>query len=189
MVNKRQSVVKTIRLTNELNEYLSREAKNTNQTVSSLTTEILTSYRERYSYVDKLNPVALLPTTLSLILETIEDSELIRLGPIIAHELCMYIEHVLGEGGGSERYDWCVSWLLPSSHWFSCFRSDGGYMITHQMGRKWGIFLTSFRSSLVEMQTGVRADLVVDGGVIVLPSDVKGLVGNVLRGRSEGGRY
>jgi hypothetical protein len=188
LVNKRQSVVKTIRLSNDLNDFLNVEAKNSNQTVSSLTSEILTSYRDRYSFVDKLNPVALLPTTLSLILETIDDSELIRLGPLIAHELLMYVEHGMGKGRGSEELDWCISWLLPSSHWFNCFSSDDGYMITHQMGKKWGVFLASFLSSLVEMQTGVRGDLVADGGVIVLPSATQWSVGNGLKGRVGGGR-
>ena len=184
MVNRRQSTVKTIRLSNDLNDYLSKEAQKTNQTVSSLTTEILTSYRDRYSYVDKLKPVALLPTTLTLILETIEDDELIRLGPLIAHELLMYIEHVLGEGRrGPEGLDWCVDWLLPSSHWFSCYRSDEAYMVTHQMGKKWGIFLSSFLSSLVELQTGVRGDVVVDGGVIVLSSATGRVVNN--RGKKQ----
>ncbi len=170
MVNRRQSTVKTIRLSNDLNDYLSREAKNSNQTVSSLTTEILTSYRDRYSFVDQLKPVALLPTTLSLMLETVDDDVLIRLGPIIAHELLMYTEHVLTDGRGPDGLDWCISKLLPASHWFSCFHSDDGYMVTHQMGKKWGVFLSSFLSSLIELQTGVCADLVSDGGVIVLPS-------------------
>ncbi len=184
MVNRRQSTVKTIRLSNDLNDYLSREAQKTNQTVSSLTTEILTYYRDKYSYVDKLKPVALLPTTLTLILETIEDDELIRLGPLIAHELLMYIEHALGEGKtGPEGLDWCMGWLLPSSHWFNCYRSDEAYMVTHQMGKKWGIFLSSFLSSLVELQTGVRADVVVDGGVIVLSSAAGRVVNN--RGKKQ----
>jgi len=170
LVNKRQSVVKTIRLSNDLNDFLNREAQKTSQTVSSLTSKILISYRDRYSLIDKLLPVSLLPTTLTLLLETIEDDELIRLGPLIAHKMLMYNEHFLGVEKNLEELDYCISEMLPTAHWFSCFRSDDGYLITHQMGKKWGVFLSSFLSSLVEIQTGVRGDLVVDGGVIVLPS-------------------
>jgi len=188
LVTKRQSVVKTIRLSNDLNDFLNREAQKTSQTVSSLTSEILTSYRERYRYNDKLKPVTLLPTTLALLIETVDDDELIRLGPLIAHEVLMYNEHVLGEERSPQGLEWCINEMLPESHWFSCFRSDEDHMITHQLGKKWGVFLSSFLSSLVEMQTGVRADLVVDGGVIVLPSFARRSEDNGSKGRLGGGK-
>jgi hypothetical protein len=58
---KNNSIVKTFRLTNELNIYLEEEAKKSNRSVSSLSSDILSSYRDRYSKYDKVKPLAIPP--------------------------------------------------------------------------------------------------------------------------------
>ncbi len=166
--NKRQSVVKTIRLTEELNKYLNEEARKTNQTVSALASSIIASYKDRYSYVDRLHPVAILPATLGMFLENIDDEQILKLGPVIASKILMYNAHVLGNKKNLEGLDWCISSLLPAAHWFNCFRSDEAYMITHQIGKKWSVFLSSFLSSLVELHTGNKPILQLEGDVVIL---------------------
>ena len=47
--------------------------------------------------------------------------------------------------------------MLPTAQWFNCFRSKDAYMITHQIGRKWTIFLSSFLSSFVELKVGMKS--------------------------------
>jgi hypothetical protein len=166
--NRRQSVVKTIRLTEELNNFLNEEARKTNQTVSALASSIIASYKDRYSYVDRLHPVAILPATLGLFLEHVDDEHIVKLGPVIASKILMYNAHVLGNKKNLEGLDWCISSLLPAAHWFNCFRSDEAYMITHQIGKKWGLFLSSFLSSLVDLHIGIKPDIQLEGDVVIL---------------------
>ncbi len=166
--NRRQSVVKTIRLSEELNKFLNDEARKTNQTVSALASNIIASYKDRYSYVDRLHPVAILPATLGLFLDRIEDEDIVKLGPDIASKILLYNAHVLGNKRNLEGLHWCVSTLLPAAHWFDCFHSDEAYMITHQIGRKWSIFLSSFLASLVELHTGNKPEIQLDGNVVIL---------------------
>ena len=161
-------MVKTIRLTKELEDYLVEEAKKSNITVSALASQIFTSYRDRYSFVDKLNPVAMTPANMALLLECIDDSDMIRLAPIIASKVVLYNKHILGVEKSGKALDWCISELLPAAHWFNCYRSKEGYMITHQMGGKWSIFLTSFLPTLVEEESGAKPSLKVDGDIIIL---------------------
>jgi hypothetical protein len=141
--------VKTIRLSKELNDFLNDEANKSNITVSALASIIFTSYRDRYHFVDKLQPIALLPATLALFIEHISDEDLLKLGPIIASRLLMYGTHILDREKNPDGAGFYLNNLLPSSHWFSCFHSNESYMITHQMGKKWSVFLSSFLPSLI----------------------------------------
>ena len=166
--NKHHSIVKTIRLSNELNDYLNNEAKRSNITVSALASTIFTSYKDRYSFVDKLKPVAMLPTTVASFVERLSDEDLTKLGPIIATKLLAYTKHVLDKENPQDKVDYCLVNLMSTSQWFNCIRSKDSYLITHQMGEKWTIFLSSFLSSFIEMETGKKPSLLIEGNVIVL---------------------
>jgi hypothetical protein len=166
--SKNHSIVKSIRLSNELNDYLTTEAKKSNISVSALASTIFTSYRDRYSFVDKLQPVALLPTTVTMFVECISDEDLSKLGPNIASKLLTYTKHILDKDNPQGRVNFCLECLMPSSHWFNCYNSKEGYMITHNMGEKWTLFLSSVLSSLVELEIGKKPSLRLDGNIIVL---------------------
>jgi hypothetical protein len=162
------SVVRTIRLNTELNDYLVDEASKTNITVSALASQIFTSYRDRYSYVDRLGPVAMTPPNLTLFIEKIEDKELTEIASKVASRVKLYIRHIFGAGKVRESLTWSISEFLPACHWYTCNRSDEGLMITHQMGAKWTLFLTTFLNSLIEEETGVTPNIRVENDIILL---------------------
>jgi hypothetical protein len=166
--NKQHSVVKTIRLNKELNDFLDDEAKKSNITVSALASLIFTSYRDRYSFLDRLNPISMTPENLILFLENIDDDDLMKVAQIIASKVVLYKKHFHRTEKHGNALDWCIDELLPATHWFNCRNSKEGYMITHQMGGKWTVFLLSFLSSFVEADSGVKPSLTAKGDIIIL---------------------
>lgn len=168
MKSKNQSVVKTIRLSNELDSYLVTESSKTNQTPSSLISFIVSNYKDRYSFVDKLGPVAIQPANLSLLIDAIEERKLNEIGPIMASRVSQYISHVLAPADIQDTLDWCINEFLPAAHWFTCHKSSKGYMITHNIGNKWTTFLASFLRSLVETQAGAKPDISVENEILIL---------------------
>ena len=163
-----QSVVRTLRLDRDLNDYLVQEAKKSNISISALASEIFTSYRDRYRFVEKLSPVAITPGNLVLFLECIRDEDLQQIAPKLASKLCLFAKHVFDPGNFKTDLDWCITNLLPASHWFTCNRSNESYMITHQMGPKWTTFLTKFLSSLISAETGKTPTVEVDNEIILV---------------------
>jgi hypothetical protein len=166
------SVVRTIRLDTELNSYLVDEAKKTNITVSALASQIFTSYRDRYSFVDMLNPVALTQPNFSLFIQKIEEDDLSSIASVVASRVRLYTRHIYGAGRVKDALTWCISELLPASHWYICNRSDEGLMITHQMGAKWTFFLARFLTSLIEEEVGAVPEVKVENDVILLKPPV-----------------
>jgi hypothetical protein len=161
-------VVRTIRLDTELNSYLVDEAKKSNITVSSLASQIFTSYRDRYSFVDMLNPVAVTPPNFSLFIDKIGEEDLSKIASVVASRVRLYTKHIYGVGRAKEAITWCVSEFLPACHWYMCNRSDEGVMVTHQMGAKWTFFLVKFLTSLVEEEVGAAPNIKVENDVILL---------------------
>ncbi len=163
-----QSVVRSLRLDNELNDYLLQEAKKSNISVSALASQIFTAYRDRYYFVEKLNPVAITPGNLKQILDCVPDEDLVRIAPTLATKLCLYRTHIYNEVKGGGTLDWCLTTFLPASHWFQCSHSKEGYMITHQMGPKWTLFLARFLSAMIHIDAGVVPEVDVDKEIIVI---------------------
>ena len=166
--DKHKSVIKTFRIPKELNEYLNDEAKKSNTTPSALASTLFTSYKERYSQFERLQLIALLPTILASFVERLSDEDLTKLGPIEASKMLAYTKHVFNQENPQDRVDYCLVNLMSTSQWFNCIRSKDSYLITHQMGEKWTIFLSSFLSSFIEMETGKKPSLLIEGNVIVL---------------------
>jgi hypothetical protein len=166
--SKKRSVIKSLRITKELNDYLNNEAEKSNITVSALISSILASYQDRYSQFDKVQPIAIPPPILAPLIQSISNKDLTKIGSIEASRALNYTNHVFNQKNPQDRINYCLEVLMPTSHWFTCIRSKNAYMITHQMGEKWTTFLLSFLSSLVEVETGVKPDLQLDENIIIL---------------------
>ncbi len=165
---KNRSVVKTLRISKELDDYLKIEADKSKQTVSALVLSIFTLYRDRYSQFDRLQPVALPPATMMPMIEHISDEDLRKLGAIEASRLFTYTEYVLNQKDPQDRITYCLMDLLPTSQWFTCIRSKDAYMITHNMDERWTVFLSSLLSTLFELDTGAKPSIQSDGNLIIL---------------------
>ena len=173
--DRKRSVVKTIRISRELNDYLVDEAEKSDTTVSALLQTILTSYKNSYSQFDKVKPVAMPPLTLEPLIEGISDEDLKEIGRLEASRLFAYTEHVFNQDNPQGRIDYCLLDLMPTSNWFTCQSSRGGFVISHQLGEKWTTYLLSFLSALVELDIGVKPDLQAFGNIIFMskPSSIQ----------------
>jgi hypothetical protein len=166
-------VVKSIRLSKELNDYLDDEAHRSSLTVSSLVSQIISSYKNRYRHIEKLGSVSLMPNTFSRILTHVDDEELVKMGPSIASVLLMYNAHVLEGRRSIEGLEWCITKLMPSANWYNCYSTDNAYLISHHFGEKWSMFLMSFLSYMIESETGVKPSIKYEGEMIILDSFIK----------------
>jgi hypothetical protein len=167
------SVVKSVRLTTELNYYLGEESRRSGTTVSSLVSQILSNHRDRYSYLDKPHSVSMLSSTLTSILTLVDENELVKIAPSIASGLLVFNTHVLGGQKTLEGLEWCITQLMPTLNWYNCFHTNDVYMIDHGMGGKWTSFLSSFLTTLIELETGTKPKISREGEILIMDSVIK----------------
>ena len=166
--NKRKIVVKTIRIPNDLNIFLNDQAKTSNVTPSTLISTIFTLHKERYRHFEKLKPVALYPAILASFVDLVSEEDLTKLGRIEASQLIDYANYALNQEDPQDLVNYVLVNLMPTSQWFTCIRSKDAYMITHQMGEKWTVFLLSLLSSFIEMKTSKKPSIKSEGDIIIL---------------------
>ena len=167
------SIVKSVRLTPELNHYLDEEARRNNTTVSSLVSQIFTSHKDRYCHIDGLHSVSILPSTLASILSLVDENELAKLAPSIASGVLLFNTHLLGGKKTPEGLEWCITKLMPSLNWYKCFPTNDAYLIDNNIGAKWSTFLMSFLSSMIESETGSRLKVSREGEMIIVEAVIK----------------
>jgi hypothetical protein len=162
-----QSVVKTIRLPHDLSQYLSEEAKRSNQTASSFITSILQSYKNKYQLMEKLGSMAIRPTSMSHFLNSIDERKIPEIADSIASDFLVLVSNLMAQEE-TNWFEWGVIDFLPSINWYKCLKSSRGCMITHSMGRNWTIFLKCFFNSLIAKYPGEKPFVEVDRDTIIL---------------------
>ncbi len=180
----RSSVVKSVRLTTELNDYLNYEALQSGTTVSSLVSQLVSSHRDRYAHIDRLHSVSMLPSTLASILSLVNEDELVKLAPSIASGIMVFNTHVLGGKKTPEGLECCITKLLPALNWYSCFHTNDVYLIDHSLGPKWSTFLMTFLPSLIESETGTIPKISREGEMIIVDAVVKVRKNGLLNGKN-----
>jgi hypothetical protein len=167
--NKNQSVVKTIRLPYDLSQYLAEEAKNSSQTSSSFILAILLNYRSKYQLMEKLNSMAIRPTSMSLFLNSIDEKRIPEIAEIISSDFLVLTSNLMTQEE-TNWFEWGVIEFLPSVNWYKCLHTSRGCMITHGLGRNWTIFLKHFFGSLIAKYPGEKPIIEVDRDIIILKS-------------------
>jgi hypothetical protein len=162
------SVVKTIRLPVELNQYLNEESKRNNQTTAAFIASILLNYQNRYQLVDKLNPVAMRQVSMALFVSSVDEKRLEEIGVTLSSDVLPMMSIMFAPGTNADWLEWCVTEFLPSVNWYSCLISRRGCLISHDMGKKWTIFLHSFLRNLINKYQGEKPVLEIDGDNIFL---------------------
>jgi hypothetical protein len=165
--SKNQSVVKTIRLPYDLNQYLTEEAKNNSQTASSFIISILLNYRNKYQFMEKLNSIALRPTSMALFVNSIDERKMHEIADTISSDFLVLIPNLMTREE-TNWFEWGVMEFLPSINWYKCLKSNRGCLITHGMGTNWTTFLKSFFNSLFAKYPGEKPIIEVDRDVIII---------------------
>ncbi len=160
--------VLSIRLDSNLSEFMHREAKQRGINVSEFASKVIYDYKEKYYKYDKVKPVALMPTDLSIIINYLKDNDLEKISETEATRFYRYVKHIFHKREVLDLIDYCLNDVLPTSGWFSCTRNEGGYVITHVVGAQWTKYLVGFLSTLFKLEKGVIPDIISNGNLIFL---------------------
>jgi superfamily I DNA and RNA helicase len=168
----KKTVLRTIRLSKELDDLLQRDADSKRISVGALLSTILTRYSEWDRYTEKFDMITLRQETIKAILEATEEEVLIikarEIGAKIPREFLMfwfkktdlesYLRYVqlLCNYGGFARYELEV---------------DGrSYIITllHNMGEKWSLFLRYIMEEGIMSTIGTLPRFEVNKGSLII---------------------
>lgn len=162
---RKKTVLKTIRLTRELNSLLQDDAQASGMSVNGLINRIMTKYVEWDRHIDKFNFVSIASETFRSILEEVDDGKL---------------EEIATKMGSSMPKSVTMFWfkklnpetLLKTISIYGKYSGlqtneinidEGNCIITfhHELGRKWSIFLKNFISQYVKSVVGIvpQADI------------------------------
>ncbi len=155
--NTKKTVLRTIRITEDLDTLLNKDARTKRVNVNTLISSILTKYSEWDRYSERFGVVSLRQDIIKMLIESIEDDKLVQvakqIGRRVPRELILflfkkitveiYLEYLsrLCRYGGYGHYE---------------LETDGkDYVITilHNMGIKWSIYLSN------AIETGLWATL------------------------------
>jgi hypothetical protein len=168
----KKTMLRTIRLSKELEELLRKDANSKRISVGALISTILTKYSQWDRYTEKFDMITFRHETLRAILEATEDEALIKkgreIGAKIPREFLMfwfkktdldsylrYLE-LLCNYGGFARYE---------------LEADGQvYVITllHNMGEKWSLFLKHIMEEGIMTTIGTLPRFEVNKGSLII---------------------
>jgi hypothetical protein len=168
----KKTVLRTIRLSKELDELLQKDADSKRISVGALLSAILTRYSEWDRYMEKFDIITLRQETIKAILEATEDEVLIakarEIGAKIPKEFLMfwfkktdletYVRYLelLCNYGGFARFE---------------LQANGrAYVITllHNMGEKWSLFLKHVMEEGIMATIGSLPRFEVNKGSLVI---------------------
>ena len=172
MRGENRSVVKTIRLSSDLSQYLSDEAKKSNQTSSAFITSVLQNYRNKYQFMEKLGSMAIRPMSMSYFVNSIDEKGILEIANTISSDFLLLVPNLMGQEE-SNWFEWGIIEFLPSINWYRCLKSNQGCMITHNMGKGWTMFLQCFFSSLIDKYPGDKPLIEVEKDTIMLKPRTK----------------
>lgn len=168
----KKTVLRTIRLTKELDELLQKDANSKRISPGALISTILTKYSQWDRYTEKFDMITFRQETLKAILEATDDEALVskarEIGAKIPKEFLMfwfkktdlesYLQYLelLCNYGGFARYE--------------CESDGHTYVITllHNMGEKWSLFLKYVMEEGIMSTIGKLPRFEVNKGSLVI---------------------
>ena len=159
MASGRKTLLRTIRITNELEDILQRDAKFKRISVNALITSIMTKYAEWDRYRERFDAIVLNPRGLSAILESVSDEKIEAIARELGSALSREFMLLLYKKIDLESYVEYLS-LLCRYGGFAHFEVEKGgreYTITllHTYGQKWSTYLMSFVDEVMKTHSAV----------------------------------
>ena len=161
---KGRTVTRTIRIDEGYDEVLKEEADRHGVSVNTILDQQLRKYVETYRFFEKSNAATLSASTLSTIMNVIDDDTIkqisVQLGKERPHELLL-------RRGIQPSYDssvWYIQEILGDhSGWFTAIISRRGEYeninLSHPYGYKWSLFLQGYFKELFEEVLGIKPDI------------------------------
>ncbi|OLC83488.1 MAG: hypothetical protein AUJ08_05345 [Thaumarchaeota archaeon 13_1_40CM_3_50_5] len=168
----KKTVLRTIRLSKELDELLQNDANSKRISVGAMLSNILTKYSEWDRYAEKFAMISLRQETIRAILEATDDDALIikarQIGVKIPREFLMF----WFKRTDLESYIRYIELLCNYGN-FARFelKTDGRtYVITllHDMGQKWSLFLRYVMEEGIMTSVGTMPRFEVNRGSLII---------------------
>jgi hypothetical protein len=148
LVAEKKTLLRTIRITHELEDLLQRDAKLKRISVNALISSIMTKYAEWDRFRERFDAIIITPRGFSAILESVDDEKVEtiarELGSALAREFILLVSKKIN----LETYLSHLSLLCKYGGFahFEVENEDRDYILTllHTMGQKWSTYLTSF---------------------------------------------
>ena len=143
--NTKKTVLKTIRITEELDEILHKDAEAKRMNVNTLISSILTKYAEWDRFSERFGIVSLRQDTMKSLMESVEDEKLAKLAKQIGGRIPKELILFLFKKITVETYlEYLARLCRYSGYGQYEVETDGrDYIITilHNMGSKWSMYL------------------------------------------------
>lgn len=144
----KKTVLRTIRISQDLEGLLQKDAKAKRISLNSLISTIMEKYAEWDRYVEKINSITLSPAGLTAFLKAVDEKKLIEATKELGARATMEFLPFLFESTNLETYLTLLSLLCRHAR-FAQLEIDSigkDYKITliHNHGARWSIFLTNF---------------------------------------------
>ena len=170
---RRKTVLRTIRLSEDIDTILEEEARAQNISINALIGKIMTRYIEWERVVEKFDYVSFSNVFFKALISEVNDE---RLRAMASQEAIRQVKNQAMWIFGKTDFDALLKIIILigrygiAAHTSSDFRDDGACIITvhHQWGNKGTVFLQSFFDSLVRDELRVQPAISVSNDVITV---------------------
>jgi len=168
---KKKTVLRSIRISQELDELLQKDAKNKRISVNALISTMMTKYAEWDRFADKFGYVTLTSETFKTILEITDEKKLSELAKVIGARLPKEVMLFWFKKTDLEAFLSYVDLYGKYSDLFQYELDKEGdrYTITahHELGENWSTFLKIFIGEAMKDTLGIIPEFEVSKSSIV----------------------
>ena len=180
---KSRTVLRTVRVSQQLDSLLSRDAKAKGMSLNSLITRTLTKYAEWDRYMEKFGHICLTREAFRTILETTNDEQLARaaqqLGARLSKDVILFwfrglsLENFLRYVSVFCRYGRVAEYELEAE--------GRNYTLTahHDLGEKWSNYLKTFVEHAMKTTLGITPQIEVSKNSVVVLFQAPARVGSM----------
>lgn len=159
---KGKAVTRSFRLDQEWDRAITELAKKEDVSISGLLEKIVRDYILFYQWAEELESVIFSPNTINTIIEAIDEDKLREIGVEVAQTAFNESYLVRGDELDLETVTFQIKDQMGKyAHWFTVdeHNTESHYFyVKNKLGRKWGIFVEAYLSSLIKKVAGLEVE-------------------------------
>ena len=173
---RKKTVLRTIRITQEVDDVLRESAQDKNLSVNALIAAIMTKYVEWDRYVEKLNFISIASETFKTVLAEIDGEKLEKIAKEYGSKMAKTASMFFFKKADSETFLEVISLFSKYSRLRTNEIETSGrnYTITlhHNLGEKWSTFVRHFMAQAFNNVLGFLPQTDVSENVIIISFSV-----------------
>ena len=175
---KGKTITRTIRIDEGYDDIIKYEAERRGVSVNTILDQLLRKYVQSYRYFENLTAVTLSASSLSAMLEVIEEEEIQAIGKELGKERPYELILKRGIKPSYESAKWYILDVLgDQSGWLSAsINTRGGneYIhLSHPFGHKWSLFLQGYFGTFFNEVVGLSPEVDVLSSSVTFTFNVK----------------